>query len=128
MSGYRALGGVSQSRWSGLVPRVTEAHASLLVGSLGPGLWSRSWYRRPQSYCCPGACVCLLAMEGGPMVLLGACGLGLVLVHWCAEPDMRPSMARPGSQGVSLTGEAAQGRELRPWKGLHLGIRSRRKN
>lgn len=32
-------GGVSQSRWSGLVSRVTEAHASLLVGSLGLGGW-----------------------------------------------------------------------------------------
>ena len=30
----------SQSRWSGLGSRVTEAHASLLVGRLGIGGWA----------------------------------------------------------------------------------------
>ena len=39
VSGYRALGRVSQSRWSGLGSRVTEARASLLVGRLGIGGW-----------------------------------------------------------------------------------------
>lgn len=92
--------------------QVTEAHASLLVGSLGLEAGSRSC-KEAAELLSRGLCLSPGGWEGGPMVLLGACGLGSSA--WCTGVQSRyAAIWRPGlAPRVShLPGGRLQGRGI----------------